>query len=127
MTDERERREGVVACVAYAGGRRVGEVALADISEAILVPGQFVWIGLREPTEGLLRQLQEEFGLHDLAVEDALSAHQRPKLERYGEALFVVLRTAERAPGGSRLEFGETHLFLGPRSSPRARVSCSTP
>jgi len=115
MPDERERQQGVVACVAYRDGRRVGEVTIADISEAIRVDGQFVWIGLREPVDALLRQLQEEFGLHDLAVEDALRAHQRPKLERYGESVFVVLRTVERGTEGRRVDFGETHLFLGPR------------
>jgi len=105
----------VVACVAYADGRRVGDVALADISEAIVVPGQFVWIGLREPGAPLLRRLQEEFGLHDLAVEDALRAHQRPKVERYGDSLFVVLRTVEGGADGGRARLGETHLFLGAR------------
>jgi magnesium transporter len=55
----------------------------------------FVWIGLFEPDESLLRKMQEEFGLHDLAIEDALSAHQRPKIERYDNSLFVVLRTAQ--------------------------------
>jgi magnesium transporter len=114
MPDERERQQGVVACVAYRDGRRVGEVTIADISEAIRVDGQFVWIGLREPADALLHQLQEEFGLHDLAVEDALRAHQRPKLERYGESVFVVLRTVERGTEGRRVDFGETHLFLGP-------------
>jgi magnesium transporter len=70
-----------------------------------------VWIGLHEPSLTLLRQLQAEFGLHELAIEDALKAHQRPKLEQYGEALFVVARTAQMVDG--RLSFGETHLFLG--------------
>jgi magnesium transporter len=76
------------------------------------IPGQFVWIGLHEPSEELLRKIQEEFGLHDLAVEDALRAHQRPKLEEYGEALFIVLRTGRLTETGP--EFGETHVFVGP-------------
>jgi len=103
---------GVVACVAYENGRRVGDVAIADISEVIQKPGQFVWIGLYEPSEELLAEVQAEFGLHDLAIEDAHHAHQRPKLERYDDSLFAVLRPAELDAQG-RLQFGETHVFVG--------------
>ena len=103
----------VVNCAAYAGGCKVGDVAIPDISEVLKVEGQFVWIGLHEPSEELLRQIQEEFGLHDLAVEDAHNAHQRPKMEEYGDSLFIVLRTARLAESGP--EFGETHVFVGPR------------
>src|SRR4028118_1282499 len=74
-------------------------------------PGRVVWIGLHEPSLDLLRQLQAGFGLHALTIEDALKAHQRPKLEQYGEALFVVARTAQMLDG--RIAFGETHLFVG--------------
>lgn len=103
----------VVKCVAYADGRKTAEVAIPDISEILKSEDQFVWIGLREPDEALLRQIQEEFGLHDLAIEDALSAHQRPKLEEYGQSLFIVLRTAQWHDGS--IAFGETHIFIGPR------------
>jgi magnesium transporter len=103
----------VVNCVAYADGRKVGDVALDDISEVLQTDRQFVWIGLHEPDEPLLRKIQHEFGLHDLAVEDALRAHQRPKLEEYGDSLFVVLRTAVQHDG--KIDFGETHIFLGSR------------
>ncbi len=105
---------GVVNCAAYAGGHRATDVEIEDISEVLTQPDRFIWIGLHEPKEALLRQVQQEFGLHDLAIEDALSAHQRPKLERYGDSLFVVLRTAymNRKPG--EIAFGETHLFVGP-------------
>jgi magnesium transporter len=106
--------EGVVACVAYAGGRRVGDVAIEDISEALKLPDRFVWIGLHEPDQELLKVVQEEFGLHDLAIEDAHRAHQRPKLEVYDHSLFVVLHTVQKNPGSNELEFGETHLFVGP-------------
>jgi magnesium transporter len=68
-----------------------------DISEILRFPGQFVWIGVHEPDAELLRKLQEEFGLHDLAVEGALGAHQRPKLEEYGDSLFVVLLSWSRS------------------------------
>ena len=107
--------EGVVACVAYADGRRVRDVEIPDISEALKEPGVFVWVGLHDPSPELLRQIQQEFGLHDLAVEDAQLAHQRPKLEQYGDSIFVVLRPAILTPDQERIELGETHLFLGPR------------
>jgi magnesium transporter len=104
---------GVVNCAAYAGGRRVTDVEIEDISEVLKQPDRFIWIGLHEPKEALLRQVQQEFGLHDLAIEDALSAHQRPKLERYGDSLFVVLRTAYMNHEPGEIAFGETHLFVG--------------
>jgi magnesium transporter len=107
--------EGMVACVAYADGRRLGDVGIEDISEVLKQPDRFVWIGLHEPDAELLRIVQEEFGLHDLAIEDALRAHQRPKLEVYDGSLFVVLHTVQPDPATKRLSFGETHLFVGPR------------
>jgi len=107
--------EGVVACVAYAEGRRVRDVEIPDISEALKEAGVFVWVGLHDPSPELLQQIQKEFGLHDLAVEDAQGAHQRPKLEQYGDSVFVVLRPAILASDQERIELGETHLFLGPR------------
>jgi magnesium transporter len=104
----------VVACAVYADGRRIADVPVETASEALAAEGQFAWIGLHEPVEALLRAVQHQFGLHDLAVEDALRAHQRPKLEEYGSGLFVVLRTAH-VDSDHRLEFGETHVFVGPR------------
>jgi magnesium transporter len=102
---------GVVAAAAYSGGRRVADVAIDEAGEWSRRPGHVVWIGLYEPSDDLLRQVQAQFGLHDLAIEDAGKAHQRPKLEQYGDALFVVARTAEMIAG--RIAFGETHLFVG--------------
>jgi len=107
--------EGVVACVAYADGKRLGDVAIPDISEALKQPGVFVWVGLHDPSSELLLEIQKEFGLHDLAVEDAQLAHQRPKLEQYGDSIFVVLRPAILSSDEQRVELGETHLFVGPR------------
>ncbi|MGY8526403.1 magnesium and cobalt transport protein CorA [Paracidovorax citrulli] len=101
----------IVNCVAYRNGKRLGEVAVDDIDEALLTPGTFVWLGLHEPDAELLTKVQQEFGLHDLAVEDARNAHQRPKLESYGQSLFVVLNTAQL--NGETVELGETHLFVG--------------
>lgn len=118
-------RDQVVACVAYAGGQRVDDVAIEDISEVLRLEGQFVWIGLYEPGDELLRKIQAEFDLHELAVEDALSAHQRPKLEEYGESLFVVLRTAQLHD--EKTVFGETHIFLGQHYVVTVRHGASSP
>ncbi len=107
--------EGVVASVAYADGKRVGDVAIPDISEVLKRPGVFVWIGLHDPSSELLRQIQQEFGLHDLAIEDAQVAHQRPKLEQYGDSIFVVLRPTLLSSDQQHIELGETHIFVGPR------------
>jgi len=101
----------IVNSVAYRRGKRLGEVGLEDISEVLKEPGSYVWLGLHEPDIALLRKVQEEFGLHDLAIEDALHAHQRPKLEAYGDSLFIVLTTAQIVE--DEVRFGETHLFLG--------------
>src|SRR5437879_11963982 len=105
--------KGVVNSVAYAGGLRIGEVAIPDISEVLKQPGRFVWVGLHEPDAEMLAEIQQEFSLHDLAIEDAALAHQRPKLERYGESIFVVLRTAHIDSTTGGIDYGETHLFVG--------------
>ena len=103
----------VIACAVYAGGVRVADITVDQVSEALAVPDQFVWLGLYEPDHALLRQIQTELGLHDLAIEDAVKAHQRPKVEAYEDSLFVVLRTAHLPDGSHRPEFGETHAFVG--------------
>jgi magnesium transporter len=112
---DRDHAGAVVACAAYAHGRRLGDVAIEDISEVLEHDDRFVWIGLYEPDEPLLKEVQAEFGLHDLAIEDAHLAHQRPKLERYGDSLFIALRTAQPDREHGRIAFGETHLFVGSR------------
>ena len=103
--------DAVVNCAAYCEGRRVASVEISDIGEVLKKPDQFVWIGLHEPDAEMLKHVQREFGLHDLAIEDAHRAHQRPKLEAYGDTLFIVLRTAQM--NGPRIDLGETHFFLG--------------
>lgn len=103
----------VMQCVAYANGRRIGEIGIEDISEVIKQNDAFVWLGLREPNTALLEKIQEEFGLHELAIEDTRTAHQRPKLEEYGDSLFLVLQTAQLLRNS--VQFGETHVFAGPR------------
>ena len=106
---------GIVASVAYADGRRVGDVAIAEIGEVLKKPDVFVWVGLLDPAPELLEQIQQEFCLHDLAVEDARLAHQRPKLEQYGDSIFVVLRPAVWSEEEHRIVLEETHLFVGPQ------------
>jgi len=101
----------VVDCAEYSEGRRVAKVELEQIGEVLKKPDRFVWVGLQEPNENMLKGIQKEFGLHDLAIEDALRAHQRPKIETYGDTLFVVLRTIEMKD--KRVELGETHFFVG--------------
>jgi magnesium transporter len=105
----------VVNCAAYSkAGMRMPELSIEAISDRIEEADGFVWIGLHEPDTDLLDVMQEEFGLHDLAVEDATNAHQRPKIEVYGDSLFIAVHTAQLVNG--HIEFGETHIFLGKRS-----------
>jgi magnesium transporter len=104
----------VVNCVAYRNdGTRLRDISIDDISEVLKEPDTFVWVGLHEPDSTLLLKLQEEFDLHDLAVEDAQQAHQRTKIETYGDSLFIVVQTAQLISG--HIAFGETHIFLGKR------------
>ena len=103
--------EGVVAAGAYVDGRRVANIAISEASSWRAKPGHVVWIGLHEPDMALLGAVQKQFDLHDLAIEDANHAHQRPKIEQYGDALFIVARTAQLIEG--RIAFGETHIFVG--------------
>lgn len=110
---ERPNSAKVIDCAAYSGGLRVADVGIDDIRITLTREGQFIWLGLYEPDRELLRQIQQQFGLHDLAIEDAYNAHQRPKLELYEGSLFVVLRTAHLSASPRRLEFGETHIFVG--------------
>jgi magnesium transporter len=103
----------IMKCVAYQNGISIGDVTIEDISEVLKQEHTFVWLGLLEANRELLIKIQEEFGLHDLAIEDACAAHQRPKIEEFGESLFMVLHTAHLV--GDEVKFGETHIFLGPR------------
>ncbi len=103
----------IINCAAYADGQRIANVELTNISEVLKQPDRFIWIGLHEPSEEILGRVQREFSLHDLAIEDAHSAHQRPKLEAYGDSLFIVLRTAQIKEGDHHTDFGETHFFIG--------------
>jgi magnesium transporter len=108
--------ESVVDAAIYLRGERVESPSTIADSARLLrgQPGGMAWIGLFRPTEAQLRPVAEEFGLHEVAVEDAIVAHQRPKLERYGDTLFVVLRAATYLDDVEEVEFGEIHVFVGP-------------
>jgi magnesium transporter len=100
----------------YCDGRRTAEqVELSEIGEVCRDGGGIAWIGLFRPTEEELNAVAREFGLHELAVEDAVIAHQRAKLERYGDTLFCVLRPALYIDETETVEFGEVHVFAGPQ------------
>jgi magnesium transporter len=102
----------LVNCVAYQDGRRIADIEPHEISDYLKRPGCFVWVALKEATEAELTSMQEEFDLHPLAVEDARHGHQRPKIEEYGDSLFVVLHTVEVQ--GEELLVGEVNIFVGP-------------
>ena len=104
----------IIDCAVYEDGeRRPGAVALEQALDVGDKPGSFVWIGLYEPTSEEFDSVVREFGLHELAVEDAINAHQRPKLEIYGDSLFMVLKTARYLDAEETVEFGEIMLFVG--------------
>ena len=101
----------LMAAAAYSAGRRVADIAVADGRAWAEKPDHFVWIGIHGPDPADLRELQHQFGLHELAIEDALELHQRPKIEAYGDGIFIVMRTVHQ--GDQVPVFGETHLFAG--------------
>ncbi len=106
----------IVDCALYADGRRQhdGPIEIDEAAERCSNGGSgFAWVGLKEPSEEELNRVGEAFGLHELALEDAMNAHQRPKLEDYGDSLFIVLRTARYDDAKEEVEFGEIHLFVG--------------
>src|ERR687894_85964 len=105
----------IVDSAIYIDGRRAAEPrSLQETCEIARERGGIAWVGLHRPTEEEFESVAEEFELHPLAVEDAVKAHQRPKLERYGETLFVVLRPARYLDESETVEFGEIHVFVGP-------------
>ncbi len=104
----------IVDSAIYVDGRRAAEPrSLQETYEACRQQRGVAWIGLYKPTEEEFNSVAGEFELHPLAVEDAIKAHQRPKLERYGETLFVVLRPARYLDESETVEFGEIHVFVG--------------
>lgn len=113
--EQPQASSGGVYCAAYLYGKKLNDIRLDEISDYLLREDVFIWVGLHESELHLLPLLQEEFDLHHLAIEDANAAHQRPKLEEYGDTVFIVLRTAMLCPDKDKVQIGETHLFLGRR------------
>ncbi len=102
----------LVNCVAYQDGQKLADIEPQEISDYLARPGTFVWVALRDATEAELAAMQEEFDLHPLAVEDASHGHQRPKIEEYGNQLFVVMNTVELTPT-DEINVGEVGVFVG--------------
>jgi magnesium transporter len=103
----------IVDCAVYEDGCRcAGDLPLAEAGEAAQRDGSFVWIGVFEPSQEEFDAVRREFDLHELAVEDAVNAHQRPKVERYGDTLLVVLKTVRYVEDSDDLETGEILLFV---------------
>jgi magnesium transporter len=101
----------LINCVAYQEGRKLADIPIEDIGDWVRKPDCFVWVALRDATDAELRQMQDEFGLHELAVEDARHGHQRPKIEEYGDIVFVVLQLLEMEHG--EVQVGEVAIFVG--------------
>ena len=103
----------LINCVAYQEGHKLADVPVAEISDYLARPGCFVWVALRDAGDAELDLMQAEFGLHDLAIEDARHGHQRPKIEEYGPIVFAVLHLVEYSPT-DELRVGEVNVFVGP-------------
>jgi magnesium transporter len=116
-TPTEARRSKIVDSAIYVDGKRVASPkSLTDTFESLRRrPEDMAWIGLYRPDDHEVGSLASEFQLHPLAVEDAIHAHQRPKIERYDDTLFVVLRPARYLDETEEVEFGEVHVFVGPR------------
>lgn len=101
----------LINCIAYQDGRKLADIPIQDISNYLKQPGCFVWVALKDPSAAELTEMQEEFGLHELAVEDARVGHQRPKMEEYGDSVFAVMHLVEVVNG--ELNVGEIDVFVG--------------
>ncbi len=102
----------LINCVVYQEGKKLDDIPVEDISDYIKRPDCFVWVALMDATDAELVQMQNEFGLHELAVEDARHGHQRPKIEEYGDSLFTVMHLIE--PDHGDWNVGEVAVFVGP-------------
>ena len=102
----------LINCVAYENGAKLADIPVSEISDYLARPSCFVWVALKDATEDELKTMQAKFGLHELAVEDALHGHQRPKVEEYGDTLFAVVHTVEMTPT-DELTTGEVDIFVG--------------
>lgn len=101
----------LINCVAYQNGIKLRDLPVEEISDYVIHPDCFVWVALRDATHEELIKMQEEFNLHPLAVEDAHHGHQRPKVEEYGDSLFVVMHLLDLVEG--ELKSGEVNVFVG--------------
>lgn len=101
----------LIDCVAYRGGIKLADLPIEDISEYLKLPDCFVWVALRDADDVELGKMQEEFGLHDLVIEDARHGYQRPKIEEYDASLFVAMHILDDT--GENLELGELHVVVG--------------
>jgi magnesium transporter len=102
----------LVNCAAYQDGKKVADISRDEISDYLRKPGTFVWVAIKDPDRAELEQMRKEFGLHALAVEDAEHGHQRPKIDEYGETVFMVVKVPELR--GAELEMAEVNIFAGP-------------
>jgi len=102
----------LINCVAYQHGVKLADMPVSEISDYLAKPDCFVWVALKDASTEELEEMREEFGLHPLAVEDAQHGHQRPKIEEYGDSIFVVMQLVEPVPGD--LNVGEVDVFVGP-------------
>ena len=103
----------LINCAAYQGGRKLADVAIPDISDYLSKPECFVWVALKDPDAGEMAAMKEEFGLHELAIEDVMNGNQRPKIDEFGNTLFAVLHTIELDDDGE-LVTGQVNVFAGP-------------
>ena len=112
----------LINCVAYQEGKKLRDITVEEISDYIAMPHCFVWVALKDAQPAELDQAGHEFGLHELAVEDARNGHQRPKIEEYGDSLFAVMRTGEIKDG--ELSMGEVDVFVGKNYVLSTRSRC---
>ena len=113
----------LINCVAYQEGKKLADIPVEDISDYVERAGCFVWVALRDAEPEELAQMQAEFSLHELAVEDARRGHQRPKIEEYGDSLFVVVQTVEL--DGDQLSLGEVDIFVAQNYVLSVRNHCT--
>src|SRR5258706_12302485 len=99
----------LVNCVVYQEGKKLADIAQSEIHDYLAKPGCFVWVALRDTTDAELKEMSEQFNLHELAVEDARHGHQRPKIEENGSELFAVLHVVE--PSAEELRLAETNAL----------------
>jgi magnesium transporter len=103
----------LISCVVYENGKKLADIPKEEIHLHLGKPGRFVWVALKESDPAELEAMRAQFDLHELAVEDALHGHQRPKVEEYGDCLFAVMHTLELTEGGNGLNEGEVNIFVG--------------